>query len=461
MPTPLTPLVAPTGSTPEITKMISGINDTIGKINTNASTGATTGTTTPPPSTTAITADTLNTNQKPPVVVAPSPVAGSAGLASTLTETAKSNMATDDYTAGLDAAKNSTEASKNKSFSDYISNLLGNKGQTELTADEYANTGVDQAQADLRDINQKIIAEQHSNLREIQALKENAAGYVGSGLSDKIQEVQDKSTSRQADMAILQLASQGKYDSAKAIADRAVAVKFERQKTINEALQLNYTENKDLFTKAEQRQFETAQADRNRKLDMDVYKERAKYDEMIKQSDPLYNANLANVYSQISARQSEAGTTLNGKPQSAIQAQVQGYADRTNQADVIINNLGSAGTDAKDSFYGGIPYIGNYLTSNKYQQLQQAQNNFVNAVLRRESGAAISSSEFASAAKQYFPQPGDSKETIQQKTVNRQTTIDNLFQQSNIRRSVLPGQVIESNGKQYQVGEDGVSLTEL
>ncbi len=39
--------------------------------------------------------------------------------------------------------------------------------------------------------------------------------------------------------------------------------------------------------------------------------------------------------------------------------------------------------------------------------LEQAERNFVNAVLRRESGAAISPEEFVSAEKQYFAQRGD------------------------------------------------------
>jgi hypothetical protein len=45
------------------------------------------------------------------------------------------------------------------------------------------------------------------------------------------------------------------------------------------------------------------------------------------------------------------------------------------------------------------------------------------AVLRRESGAAISSGEYDNADKQYFPQIGDSKEVIKQKARNRELAI--------------------------------------
>lgn len=60
------------------------------------------------------------------------------------------------------------------------------------------------------------------------------------------------------------------------------------------------------------------------------------------------------------------------------------------------------------------------VVSPEQQQIEQAQRDFVNAVLRRESGAAISAPEFANATKQYFPQPGDSPQVIAQKKRNRE-----------------------------------------
>lgn len=57
------------------------------------------------------------------------------------------------------------------------------------------------------------------------------------------------------------------------------------------------------------------------------------------------------------------------------------------------------------------------------QQVEQAQRDFINAVLRRESGAAIADSEFRNAQRQYFPQPGDSPAVRRQKAANRQTAI--------------------------------------
>ena len=66
------------------------------------------------------------------------------------------------------------------------------------------------------------------------------------------------------------------------------------------------------------------------------------------------------------------------------------------------------------------------MLSKDQQKVEQAQRDFVNAALRVESGASISESEFNSAKKQYFPQPGDTKEVIEQKRAARQTEIKAL-----------------------------------
>lgn len=102
------------------------------------------------------------------------------------------------------------------------------------------------------------------------------------------------------------------------------------------------------------------------------------------------------------------------------------YADRMAEADPIIANTAKAVQNPKNVALGSIPLVGNYLVPDDYQSGQQAQRDFVNAVLRRESGAVISPSEFANAAKQYFPQAGDSPQVIAQKAKNRQTAMQGI-----------------------------------
>jgi hypothetical protein len=63
-------------------------------------------------------------------------------------------------------------------------------------------------------------------------------------------------------------------------------------------------------------------------------------------------------------------------------------------------------------------------------KVEQAQRDFINAVLRQESGASIGSSEFDSAKRQYFPQPGDTPEVIAQKRANRELVIKGFARQA-------------------------------
>ena len=68
----------------------------------------------------------------------------------------------------------------------------------------------------------------------------------------------------------------------------------------------------------------------------------------------------------------------------------------------------------------------NNLKSTEQQQLEQAERNFINATLRRESGAAIQESEFDSARLQYIPQFGDQPEVLEQKRENRRRFIEGM-----------------------------------
>jgi len=102
-----------------------------------------------------------------------------------------------------------------------------------------------------------------------------------------------------------------------------------------------------------------------------------------------------------------------------------GYAQRMVFSDPIISdpkNI-SAATDPKQVARANIPLIGNFLKSDEYQASEQAQRDFLAAILRRESGASIAPTELTEGRKQYFPQPGDSELVLQQKAANRQTAL--------------------------------------
>lgn len=105
------------------------------------------------------------------------------------------------------------------------------------------------------------------------------------------------------------------------------------------------------------------------------------------------------------------------------QGKAAGFADRMMQAEGALQETEAAGYSTRERLAAAVPGIGNRLVSADFQRNEQAQRNFVNAILRRESGAAISPAEFDNARRQYFPQPGDSADVIAQKRQNRQAAI--------------------------------------
>ena len=124
------------------------------------------------------------------------------------------------------------------------------------------------------------------------------------------------------------------------------------------------------------------------------------------------------------------------KPLTTDQSKTAGYALRAEEADKIINSIGRDGAVQPGMIKRmgeAVPFIGgslgtalNFTQSPEQQQIEQAQRNFINAVLRPESGAVISPEEFDNARKQYFPQPGDSPEQVAQKNAGRQQKIAGL-----------------------------------
>lgn len=124
-------------------------------------------------------------------------------------------------------------------------------------------------------------------------------------------------------------------------------------------------------------------------------------------------------------------TDPSGKPVVPNKALTEGQAKanlfgtRMQEADRIINDFAAKGITAPSvaqQLTGGNGISGSVATAAatpQQQQIDQAQRDFINAVLRRESGAAISPGEFDSARKQYFVQPGDSPAVISQKARNR------------------------------------------
>lgn len=107
------------------------------------------------------------------------------------------------------------------------------------------------------------------------------------------------------------------------------------------------------------------------------------------------------------------------------------FADRMATSGSVIDQLGDVGTEMGQALLSQVPFgVGNKLVSEDFQKLDQARRDFINAQLRRESGAVISPEEFDNANKQYFPQPGDGPKVIAQKERNRRIAIEGMIRDS-------------------------------
>jgi hypothetical protein len=111
-------------------------------------------------------------------------------------------------------------------------------------------------------------------------------------------------------------------------------------------------------------------------------------------------------------------------PMNENQANAAGFADRIANALPVLEST-SPGRGARILENAPLS-MGNEFLSGGAQQFFQAERDFINSVLRRESGAVISEEEFVNARRQYIPQPGDKQEVLDQKRRNRQTVLRSM-----------------------------------
>lgn len=131
----------------------------------------------------------------------------------------------------------------------------------------------------------------------------------------------------------------------------------------------------------------------------------------------------------------EAQPKQPGQPKiTATQESAANFAMSMIQANKIIDDIEKSGapiTDATTHFKNllkeSAPFgLGQASIPEWYKKQKQAELAFINAILRKESGAAVPEQEYARYKMQYFPAPGDSPEVLAQKRANRLQAIENL-----------------------------------
>jgi hypothetical protein len=109
---------------------------------------------------------------------------------------------------------------------------------------------------------------------------------------------------------------------------------------------------------------------------------------------------------------------------NTTEGQVLGYTMRAAEANDILNQLEQQGTRWGQRAMGILPGNSeNMLRDDEFQQYLNAEQNFLAGVLRRDTGAAITSEEFDLYRPMFFPQPGDGPGVIEQKRRMRETAL--------------------------------------
>lgn len=156
----------------------------------------------------------------------------------------------------------------------------------------------------------------------------------------------------------------------------------------------------------------------------------------------------------------QGGAPIGQKPKDLTDAQSKAllFGTRAADADRVLGERADAGVirpgsikSTAETVAGLVPFVGeklapvagsmtNWTQSNAQQSVERAQRDFINAILRRESGAVISPQEFANAQLQYFPSVNDGPDVLAEKARARKLAIEGILAEvPDARRKSLPG----------------------
>lgn len=213
-----------------------------------------------PQTDTAITTSTLTPEQPitTPVIQQPTQ---SGGLASDVTSKAE---------AFANSVVNSTvdKSTVDDARKGFFEKMMGQKTKSQLQGDEYSAT-VDPAKKELDDIQNQIRERSLAYRRQEEELQKNTRGLFGGALQQETNRIQQEGAKELADLSIIEQAKLTNYSTAKDIADRAINAQLEQQSKELDAWKFWYTENKEQFTKEEDRRFTAMIGERERLLNED------------------------------------------------------------------------------------------------------------------------------------------------------------------------------------------------
>lgn len=124
------------------------------------------------------------------------------------------------------------------------------------------------------------------------------------------------------------------------------------------------------------------------------------------------------------------------------------YYERGSQALATLDAVGGdVLASGSESAKNAIPGVGNYLTSEKFQQAKQAGESFLASILRKDTGAAITQPEQEIYGRIFLPRPGDGPAVLTQKTEARRQAMDA------IRSGLGPAEVLAIGSRLTKRGD--------
>lgn len=120
-------------------------------------------------------------------------------------------------------------------------------------------------------------------------------------------------------------------------------------------------------------------------------------------------------------------TTINvgdGMKLTEAQSKDLGFFTRGLYANDDLDRLDTELTSTTGYLASGGGVLGNFWKDPKYRQAERAAKDFLAIVLRKDTGAAVTDTEFEMYGKIYLPMPGDDEQTIADKRDARQTVLD-------------------------------------
>ena len=142
------------------------------------------------------------------------------------------------------------------------------------------------------------------------------------------------------------------------------------------------------------------------------------------------------------------------KPPSAAEQRVYGFYSRAKDASDTLDQMQDKMVKKGLAAQGWQKWGPNWLQSEENQVYSQAQRQFTEARLRKDSGAAIAPSEYENDRITYFPQPGDGPKVLARKAAARKALLESLHRESGRAAAVHDGAPVADDLSDLGFGQE-------